>query len=353
LRHESGPVSWPAEALTLASARLSHTSTFDLETLLQSRRKQLVPPPKRSRDIRVVFILGYTRSGSTLLEQLLSMAPGTVAVGEMAYLWEQSVRNNSYCGCGSKWTNCSFWKSILGDLPSPGFQKERSPDTGQFWAFFRDLVRTGRSSDNQHYEHFLKQIESIYLAINGQTGCSVIIDSSKRPFFGLAVSRTQGVSVTFIHLVRDSRGCAFSWKKAKARIELGKNVFMPQLPALRSALSWVGNNLQAEILRIQPGQNIFLRYEDFVANPTYQVNKILNQVGLPSISPDQNGIFHIPSSHGIWGNPGRWSSMNAIKVTEDKRWVTQLPNLDFAVTTLISAPLLKRYGYPFFRSRRQ
>jgi LPS sulfotransferase NodH len=309
--------------------------------------------PEKSRDLRVVFILGYTRSGSTLLEQLLSMAPSTVAVGELAYLWEQSVRNNSYCGCGSKWTNCSFWKSILRDVPLPDFQKERSPDTRQFWAFFKDLIRKGHSLDNQHYKRFLKQIESIYLAINKQTGCSVIIDSSKRPFFGLAVSRTQGVRVTFIHLVRDSRGCAFSWKKAKARVELGENAFMPELPALRSAVAWVGNNLQAEILRRGRCQNIFLRYEDLVTDPTYQVNKILDYIGLPSISPDENGIFHIPRAHGVWGNPGRWSSMNTIKVTEDKRWVSQLPNLDFAVTTLISAPLLKRYGYPFFRSRKR
>jgi hypothetical protein len=212
-----------------------------------------------------------------------------------------------------------------------------------------DLVHKGRSSDSQHYKQFLKQIESIYLAIHDQTGCSVIIDSSKRPFFGLAVSRTK-VSVTFIHLVRDSRGCAFSWKKAKARMELGKDAFMPfmpQFPAHRSALAWVWNNLQAEILR-RRCQNIVLRYEDLVDNPTFEVNKILNQVGLPSISPDQNGIFHIPTSHGIWGNPDRWSSGDAIKVTKDERWISELSKPDFIVSTLISAPLLKWYGYPLF-----
>jgi len=310
------------------------------------RASNVTSRSKEDRPIKVVFIVGYTRSGSTLLEQLLSMAPGTVAVGEMAYLWEQRVRNNSYCGCGSKWTNCSFWKSILGDLPSPDFQKESSP----FGAFFIDLVRKGRSSDNQHYNHFLKQIESIYLAIHDQTGCSVIIDSSKKPFFGLAVSRTQGVSVTFIHLVRDSRGCAFSWKKAKARVELGKDAFMPfmpQFPAHRSALAWVWNNLQAEILR-RRCQNIVLRYEDLVDNPTSEVNKILNQVGLPSISPDQNGVFCIPTSHGIWGNPDRWAGIDGIKVRKDERWTTELSNSDFIVSTLISAPLLKWYGYPLF-----
>jgi len=177
----------------------------------------------------------------------------------------------------------------------------------------------------------------------------VIIDSSKRPFFGLAVSRTK-VSVTFIHLVRDSRGCAFSWKKAKARTELGEDAFMPfmpQFPAHRSALAWVWNNLQAEILR-RRCQNIVLRYEDLVDNPTFEVNKILNQVGLPSISPDQNGIFRIPTSHGIWGNPDRWSGLDGIKVRKDERWTTELSKSDFTVTTLISAPLLKWYGYPLF-----
>jgi hypothetical protein len=308
---------------------------------------------QKSGDIRVIFILGYTRSGSTLLEHLLSISPGTVAVGEMAYLWEQSVRNDSYCGCGSKWANCPFWKSILAAQPTLDFQQERSPDTGQFWSFFVDLFRQERSSNNYHYKNFLSQIESVYRSISDQTGGKVIIDSSKRPFFGLAASKIPGISVTFVHLVRDSRGCAFSWKKAKARMELGKNNFMSRLPVYRSTLAWVGNNLQAEILRTRGYQNIFLRYEDLVGNPTFEVNRILEQVGLPSISPGQDGIFHAPISHGTWGNPDRWSSMNGIRVTPDDRWMKELSARDFAITTLISAPLLKYYGYPFSKSRRR
>src|SRR6266513_2914097 len=96
---------------------------------------------EKTGDIRVIFILGYTRSGSTLLEQLLSIAPGTVSVGEMAYLWEQSVRNDSYCGCGSKWATCPFWTSVLAAQPTLGFQQERSPEKRQVWSFFKDLLR--------------------------------------------------------------------------------------------------------------------------------------------------------------------------------------------------------------------
>ena len=299
----------------------------------------------------MIFIVGYTRSGSTLLERLLSIAPGTVAVGEMAYLWEAEVRNNSYCGCGTKLDCCPFWNKILTAQQCSDFEEDRSPDVPQFLRFFVDLIRRRDSSNDPQYRRFLNRLESIYRAISDQTHGSVIIDSSKGPIFGLAVSRLPGASVTLIHLVRDSRGCAFSWMGRKARSELGEKAFMRRLPAHRAALAWTGKNLQADILRRQRCQHIFLRYEDLVAQPAFEVNKILGQIGLSSISPDQNGIFHPPVSHGIWGNPDRWSSKHATKVTEDKRWLTGLSTRDFAVTTLISAPLLKRYGYRLSRSR--
>ena len=306
---------------------------------------------KRPGEINVIFIVGYTRSGSTLLEHLLSIAPGTVAVGEMAYLWDAGVRNNSYCGCGTKLDSCPFWKRIL-DAQQSVFEKERSPDARLFWRFFGDLIRRGNGASDPQYQRFLNRLESLYSAISEQTHGSVIIDSSKRAIFGLAASRLAGANVTLIHLVRDSRGCAFSWKARKPRRELGEKAFMAQVPAGRAALGWTGRNLQADILRMQKCRHIFLKYEDLVARPALEVNKILRQIGLSSISPDQDGIFHAPVSHGIWGNPDRWSSsMRAIKVTKDQRWLTGLSTRDFAVATLVSAPLLKWYGYRLSRSR--
>jgi hypothetical protein len=303
---------------------------------------------KRSSEIKVVFIAGFTRSGSTLLEHLLSISPGTVAVGEMAYLWDPEVRNTSYCGCGMKLDCCSFWKKIL---TAHDFEEDRSPEVLEFWKFFEDLVSNGGKAGDPQYRRFLNQIESTYAAISNQTQGSVIIDSSKRPIFALAAAKLPNVRLTMIHLVRDSRGCVFSWINRKARTELGEKAFMPRLPARRAAKRWLGSNLQANILRMRRGQHIFLRYEDLVAQPAVEVNKILRQIGLPQISADRDGIFHAPVSHGIWGNPDRWSGMHAIKVTKDNRWVTGLSARDFTITTLISAPLLKWYGYRLLRPR--
>lgn len=302
-----------------------------------------------TREINVVFIVGYTRSGSTLLEHLLSISPGTVAVGEMAYLWDPEVRTGSYCGCGLKLDRCPFWEKVL---TGQQFDKDRSPDTAQFWRFLKDLTYNRSKRGDPQYRAFLNQIETTYARIGDQTQGNVIIDSSKRPMFALAATRLPNVKVTMIHLVRDSRGCVFSWLTRKPRAELGENAFMPQVSARHTVRQWMVRNLQAAILRMRRGQHIFLRYEDLVARPAIEVNNILRQIGIAPISPDQDGAFHAPVSHGVWGNPDRWSNnMRAIKITQDQRWVTGLSARDFILTTLLSAPLLKWYGYRLLRPR--
>ena len=150
------------------------------------RAANVVPGSKQSSDVKVVFIVGFTRSGSTLLEHLLSISPGTVAVGEMAYLWDPEVRNTSYCGCGTKLDCCSFWKKILA---AHDFEEDRSPEILPFWQFFEDLISNGGKAGDPEYRRFLNQIESTYAAISNQTQGSVIIDSSKRPIFALAAAK--------------------------------------------------------------------------------------------------------------------------------------------------------------------
>ena len=334
------------------SAKCSFLVQLIVYSIQDSVRSSNVAKLKQGNRIKVIFIVGFTRSGSTLLEHLLSIAPGTVAVGELAYLWDPNVRNTSFCGCGLEFDHCSFWRRVLAAQECLDFGQDRSPEAAQFWRFFEDLIYKRDGANDQRYRRFLDRLESIYRAVNEQTQGSVIIDSSKKPIFALAASRLPNVDVTLIHLVRDSRGSAFSWTQRKARPELGQNAFMSRLTPYRAALRWIGSNLQASILRMRRGQHIFLRYEDLVARPAVEVNKILYQIGLPPISADRDEVFHAPVSHGVWGNPDRWSStMHAIKVTKDQRWLTDLSRSDFVTTTLISAPLLKWYGYRLFRSR--
>ncbi len=51
--------------------------------------------------LRIVYIAGAARSGSTLLEQLLAQSYDVVAIGEIMYVWDRGFRLNERCSCAS------------------------------------------------------------------------------------------------------------------------------------------------------------------------------------------------------------------------------------------------------------
>ena len=48
----------------------------------------------------ILFIVGSSRSGSTLLERLLNELPGVLSVGELKRMWRRGFVENRLCSCG-------------------------------------------------------------------------------------------------------------------------------------------------------------------------------------------------------------------------------------------------------------
>lgn len=44
--------------------------------------------PRPKAPIKVICIAGTSRSGSTIIERVLSSLPGTCTVGEASYIWQ-------------------------------------------------------------------------------------------------------------------------------------------------------------------------------------------------------------------------------------------------------------------------
>src|SRR5712691_331429 len=62
--------------------------------------------------IKVAYIGGYSRSGSTLLDCMLGQLPGFFSTGELAYIWTHGLGENRLCGCGSHFMECAFWRKV-------------------------------------------------------------------------------------------------------------------------------------------------------------------------------------------------------------------------------------------------
>ena len=61
---------------------------------------------------RVLFISGWGRSGSTLLDRMLSSSLGFFASGELREVWWRGVQENRQCGCGVGFNECPFWRAV-------------------------------------------------------------------------------------------------------------------------------------------------------------------------------------------------------------------------------------------------
>src|SRR6266498_4080255 len=70
--------------------------------------------------LKVLYIAGAGRSGSTLLDGVLGQLDGFFAAGELRYLWERGLQESRLCGCGVAVRDCPTWRAVLASAFGPG-----------------------------------------------------------------------------------------------------------------------------------------------------------------------------------------------------------------------------------------
>jgi hypothetical protein len=107
---------------------------------------------------------------------------------------------------------------------------------------------------------------------------------------------------------------------------------------------WVEWNTTIERLAQQyPVRYTLLRYEDFVKDP----GVTLTRLGLTSgVAASDSTSFSLtyPEWHTVYGNPSRLRS-GPIVLREDNEWREKMPSGAATAVSVITAPLLTRYGY--------
>jgi hypothetical protein len=155
------------------------------------------------------------------------------------------------------------------------------------------------------------------------------------------------VDVRVVHLVRDSRAVAFSWRRVRRRPEITwREQDMPRFPVLRSALAWDVANLAAEASRLAGLPYAFVRYEDLMRDPRGVLARVARDLRLGSVDLSfvGNGTATLGPAHTVAGNPMRFAE-GTIELRADTEWATAMPGGQRAVVTSLTMPLLAHYGY--------
>lgn len=291
-------------------------------------------------EFRIVYVAGYGRSGSTLLDVLLDNNPGVFGAGEIRRLWPE-LESDGTCTCGKRYSRCEFWCRVVDRLSRHGVLTQRDvPERSQeSW-----------SDEGASMAEYCHRWRTAFEAIAAEAHARVIVDSSKtsrRAFRRLPHLRACGFEVITLHLVRDPRGVMWSVRKGSNRLLEQKEPAKLPGGMLRGLIGWtISNYLVERMLRGSKGTTLRVRYEDLVCDPETQLRRIGAAARFdPSAAIEKlrTGAELLPG-HAIGGN--RMRRRGPIRVSADEEWRRGLP-LPGKLAALACWPLARRYGYRF------
>ena len=311
----------------------------------------------------VLSIVGPGRSGTTILASILGEVPSVLSIGELRWLWRRGLLEERTCGCGRAPAECSLWSVVLArvlgwppreglpDSPIVGIEAIVH-DQGELSAR-RNRLKVIRSAAGKGQTWpALRRMQvvtkEVCSALIEGTGAGLLVDTSKRAQDAAVLASIECVNHYVLHIVRDPRAVAFSWRRPKPVRPGGGDARMGTRRLLPSIARWIENCLGAELLRLQipPSRWMSIRYEDFAAHPKDAVDRILAFVNLNERAPFlSDDTIVLGPNHIVAGNPSRFRR-GPVRIVSDSEWTEGMSSRDQRLVAALTKPLLRRYRYP-------
>ena len=300
--------------------------------------------------VKVLYVAGSGRSGSTILDRILGQLDGFFSAGELCNLWERGVLAGRRCGCGTPVPDCPVWRPVLVDTLGGTDQLDAVGLAAVARRWLRPWSVPGLllGRDPAAGDAYQAALARLYLAVKRRSGCRVIVDSSKSPVYARLLAAIPGVEVAVVHLVRDPRATAWSFLRAKRLPDFGDDRLMLRQHPLVSARRWSLWQAATELLwRRRGGRYLRVAYEDFMRDPRAAVREVAALVGEEPAGWPFTGpaSVRLGVTHSVSGNPNRFGT-GEVRLRADEEWRGAMRPADRAMVTALTWPLLLRYHYP-------
>lgn len=307
--------------------------------------------------MKVLFVTGFGRSGTTIVDSILGQVDGFFSLGEAQYLWDRGLERNLLCGCGERFRECPVWGPLADELAEglddadlrrlAALRDRQGPGRAVVRSVAGDLLPS-----QARWEEYVEHTARLYRAVQRATGARVLIDSSKSPAHALVLRRMAErlgeVELRVLHMVRNPRAVAYAWQKHKVYDASGDQpMYMARLRLHRSATKWLGWNAAIEVLRCRRGaRSLLLPYEAFTADPRGGVDRVLELLDEQSARLPFTGprTVELEPVHSVAGNPNRFAR-GAVEVRNDEAWKERMGAGRQLAVAALTLPLLVRYGY--------
>ena len=297
--------------------------------------------------IKVLYIAGFERSGSTILNRVLGQIDGFIAWGELRDIWQHGITENRYCSCKALFADCPAWQKIFNEAFNGIDQIDRE-EISRLQKATRSAVlphHFGLLKDELFKERtspYLNKLEKLYHAIQTTTDSKVIVDSTKASWYGYVLSLLPSIDLYIVHIVRDPRGVCYSLEQRKRQGEPECQWYNP----LHASLSWNLKNYGVETLLNYP-QERYLRinYESFMQTPQKIIKQILNLIDVEAVELPftERSTVKMSIDHIVTGSPSSRSELGTVELKLDERWKKQMKFIDRSIVNLSTFNLQKKY----------
>lgn len=319
----------------------------------------------------LVYITGSGRSGSTLLDMLLSTHPDIAALGEVhRFSMNLGMEAVPYqCTCGEAIENCMFWRAVLDQIrsdnldpyilkttwrinesigvdqdgtnivenvPSKSFLDSKINIFNVFLSFgMRKLIlmlsplvlnfREGLKIANDSWYLYEKVCEA--------HNKKIAVDGTKTPgrLLALMAFNRYQTPVKVIYLCRDGRAVTHArMKRQGLNMNDAVKIWVMEHKKISIALKRYKDNIP-----------LFIRYEDLCAETGIIMRKVFSYIGVRDLA--QNESFR-DSSHSLGGNPMRLRRSET-KIVINEKWKSELSQEELDEFEKIGGKLNRELGY--------
>ena len=283
--------------------------------------------------VKLIYLMGAGRSGTTALATLLNGSPEVICLGELHHTPEFAI-DDKHCSCGEKLSDCSYWNSYSNELKA--FTTDKYKAEQALLESHRSVFKFLNKSYGRNTLSY-QAANTALLNVASQQGKITLLDSAKYVGRALALSRNKDIDLRILYMTRDPRGVVNSFSK---------NVQTPK-GTLSACLYYNTINclalfaskflFQSNVLKI--------RYEDLSENRDQMFDNISQfcdiDCDLVKKKLTNNDLFEV--GHIIGGN--RLKSRGKIRFRADDDWRSKVSRFKGCAVYALTLPfcLLNNY----------
>jgi len=226
--------------------------------------------------------MGAARSGSTILGVALGNCDDVFFAGELRG-W---LETDGVPGVGGE-TRTAFWGRVLERVQPP---PELRGSQAQLIERTRSLIDLEKLPVRRRLlPAYRRVVGELFGTIAELSGASRIVDSSSYPMRARELKRIDGLDVYLVYLVRDPQSVVASFMRPEWAFSKSRYV--------TNAYLWLTTLLSIAVFLRQPrDRRIFVRHEEFIADPRGVLRQILDRgdmsCGLPDLERLASGIHY-------------------------------------------------------------